>query len=43
LTTDGVNPDASGYPIMTNMAEQAIQYFQVGGTKRTSDLIRMNK
>ena len=43
LTVDGVNPDASGYPIMTNMAEQAIQYIQVGGSKRTSDLIRMNK
>lgn len=43
LTTDGVNPDAAGYPIMTNMAEQAINYFQVGGTKRTSNLIRLNR
>jgi hypothetical protein len=29
LTTDGVNPDASGYSIMTTMAEQAIQYFKL--------------
>ncbi len=43
LTIDGVNPDASGYPIMTTLAEQAIQYFQVGGPKRTSNLIRLNK
>jgi hypothetical protein len=43
LTTDGVNPDASGYSIMTTMAEQAIQYFQVSGTKRTGNLITMNK
>jgi lysophospholipase L1-like esterase len=43
LTTDGVNPDAAGYAIMTTMAEQAIQEFQVGGTKRTSNLIRLNK
>jgi hypothetical protein len=39
----GCYPDAAGYPIMTTMAEQAIQYFQVGGTKRTSNLIRMDK
>lgn len=39
LTTDGVNPDAAGYAIMTTMAEQAINYFQVGGTKE-SNLIR---
>jgi hypothetical protein len=43
LITDGVNPDAAGYAIMTTMAEQSIQYFQVGGTKRTSNLTRMNK
>jgi hypothetical protein len=43
LTIDGVNPDASGYPIMTTLAEQAIQYFQVGGPKRTSNLIRLNQ
>jgi hypothetical protein len=43
LTVDGVNPDASGYPITTMLAEQAIQYFQVGGTKRMGNLIRMNK